>query len=156
MDLEEAHVQLVRRIHAIKRIPKLIEAEGSQERETMLDPVSSEEDFYLSHLNKSFDNEESIDKAAFVNSGGGSHTNNPNLVAIATYEQSKSNSADQIKVMRSSTLYSSLRQYSIKKCEARLGYHSRSRSKSRRRTRNNLKFITDNMKNSFYNKNDFS
>ena len=111
----------------------------------MLDPVSSEEDFYLSHLNKSFDNEESIDKAAFVKSGGGSHTNyNPNLVAIATYEQSKSNSADQIKVMRSSTLYSSLRQYSIKKCEARLGYQSRSRSKPRRRTRNNLKFITPN------------
>ena len=29
LDLEEAHVELVRRIHAVKKIPKMIEAEGS-------------------------------------------------------------------------------------------------------------------------------
>ena len=55
VDLEDAHCELVRRIHAVRKIPKLIEAECSQDRETLLDPVSSEEEFYLSHLNKSFD-----------------------------------------------------------------------------------------------------
>ena len=77
----------------------------------MLDPVSSEEDFYLSHLNKSFD-DESIRKGAVVNNCGGTHTDqndNPNLVAIATYERSKSNLADHIKLMRSSSNHSSLR-----------------------------------------------
>ena len=55
VDLEDAHCELVRRIHAVRKIPKMIEADCSQDRETVLDPVSSEEEFYLSHLNKSFD-----------------------------------------------------------------------------------------------------
>ena len=54
MDLEEAHILLVKQIHRVKRIPKMIEAKDSNEKETLLDPVSSDEDFFRDHLNKSF------------------------------------------------------------------------------------------------------
>ena len=47
-------MRLVRQIHAVRRIPKLVEAEKSHELETELDDVSSEEDFLREHLNRSF------------------------------------------------------------------------------------------------------
>lgn len=52
-DLEDAHIQLVRRIQAVKRIPRKLEAQNSQEKETLLDQTYSEDDFYLHQMNKS-------------------------------------------------------------------------------------------------------
>ena len=78
----------------------------------MLDPVSSEEEFYLAHLNKSFDRigEEKVGSAPKNKTNlyiGGNSLNdheNPNLIAIATYERSKTNSAaEKIKLMRSTS-----------------------------------------------------
>ena len=68
VDLEEAHYELVKRLHAVRKIPKMIEANCSQEKETLLDPISSEEEFYLSHLNKTFDHNEE-QKKPVVNKG---------------------------------------------------------------------------------------
>ena len=45
---------LVKSIHAVRRIPRLLEAKNSLERETMIDKVSSDEDFFREHLNRSF------------------------------------------------------------------------------------------------------
>ena len=52
MDLEEAHMNLVRCMHAVRRLPKLIEAENTLERETLIRSVSSDEDFFKENLNR--------------------------------------------------------------------------------------------------------
>ena len=120
IDLEEAHVLLVKQIHAVRRIPRMLEAKNSLERETMLDKVSSDEEFFREHLNRSFPVAE---KSLEPPKQNYSRKENPNLVAIATYEQSEKNSLDDIK-MRSSISKLSKGRQSNPKCQARLGYHS--------------------------------
>lgn len=76
---------LVKSIHAVRRIPRLLEAKNSLERETMIDKVSSDEDFFREHLNRSFPmGEQSLEVVAKRRSSH--HKENPNLVAIATFE----------------------------------------------------------------------
>lgn len=82
LDLEEAHIQLVKRIHAVKRIPRVVEAQETFEKETLIDPVSSDEDFFMEHLNKSLQ----VDSCPGIKKNEFSMDENPNLVAIATYE----------------------------------------------------------------------
>ena len=88
---------LVKQIHAVRRIPRMLEAKNSLEKETMLDKVSSDEDFFREHLNRSFsDSLEALPKED-------TRKENPNLVAIATYEQSEKNSVDEIKMRTTSS-----------------------------------------------------
>ena len=102
---------MVKHIQAVRRIPKLIEAKESNEKETLLDPVSSDEEFFREHLNRSF-------KIKEVERNNISSDANPNLIAIATCEQSATNSADKARqVMRSTeSNNSSLNKYSRNKC----------------------------------------
>ena len=90
---------LVKQIHAVRRIPRMLEANNSLERETMLDKVSSDEEFFRDHLNRSFPiAEQSLEPIKQSDN----RKDNPNLVAIATFEQSEKNSVEEIK-MRTTT-----------------------------------------------------
>ena len=93
----------------------MLEAKNSIEKETMLDKVSSDEDFFREHLNRTFSvGQQSIELVKRSNV-----KENPNLIAIATYEQSARNSAEMMMEMRSTSS-----RPSHQKCEARLGNHS--------------------------------
>ena len=105
----------------MKRIPRLVEAQETFEKETLIDPISSDEDFYLEHLNRSFQ----VDSCPGIKKNEFSMDENPNLVAIATYEQSKT-TEKVIRIMKSSSAQSSLRHSLNKRGKARLGYHSMS------------------------------
>ena len=106
----------------MKRIPRVVEAKETFEKETLIDPVSSDEDFYLEHLNRSLH----VDSCPGIKKNEFSMDENPNLVAIATYEQSKT--TEKVRIMRSSSEQSSLRHSLHKRGKARLGYHSMSQS----------------------------
>lgn len=62
----------------------------------MLDKVSSDEDFFREHLNRSFSRCIGDESLELAKHGSSNLKENPNLVAIATYERSARNSADVI------------------------------------------------------------